>query len=118
MASDHVTRPHGGARSKILHANDLLRGISTQARYLGEPLHRIMMFSEEVRRRACLVASFRVASYRRFHRRINDAQLFGQTRTLRVKQLLGLNGSTGSLRSRRSQRRYSDARPFSSHFAG
>ena len=29
--------------------NDLLRGISAQARYLGEPMHRIMMFSKEVR---------------------------------------------------------------------
>ena len=48
----------------------------------------------------------------------NDAQLFGQSRTLRIKQLLGLNGSTGSVRSRRSRRRYSDARRFSSRFAG
>jgi hypothetical protein len=39
---------------------------------------------------------------------LDDAQLFGQSRTLRIKQLLGLDGSTGSLRSRRS-RRYSDA---------
>ena len=29
--------------------NDLLRGISAQTRHLGEPLHRIMMFSKEVR---------------------------------------------------------------------
>jgi Enoyl-(Acyl carrier protein) reductase len=40
--------------------------------------------------------------------KLDDAQLFGQSRTLRIKQLLGLDGSTGSLRSRRS-RRYSDA---------
>ena len=33
----------------------------------------------------------------------DDAQLFGQSRTLRIKQLLGLDGSTGSLRSRRSR---------------
>jgi hypothetical protein len=39
---------------------------------------------------------------------LDNAQLFGQSRTLRIKQLLGLNISTGSLRSRRS-RRYSDA---------
>jgi hypothetical protein len=39
---------------------------------------------------------------------LDDAQLFDQSRTLRIKQLLGLDGSTGSLRSRRS-RRYSDA---------
>ena len=29
--------------------------------------------------------------------RRNDAQLFGQSRTLRIKQLLGLDGSTGSI---------------------
>jgi len=34
---------------------------------------------------------------------LDDAQLFGQSRTLRIKQLLGLDGSTGSLRSRRSR---------------
>jgi hypothetical protein len=39
----------------------------------------------------------------------NDAQLFVQSRTLRIKQLLGLNGSTGLIRSRRSRRRYSAA---------
>jgi hypothetical protein len=39
---------------------------------------------------------------------LDDAQLFGQSRTLRIKQLLGLNDSTCSLRSRRS-RPYSDA---------
>jgi len=32
---------------------------------------------------------------------LNDAQLFGQSRTLRIKQLLGFNSSTGSIRSRR-----------------
>jgi hypothetical protein len=42
-------------------------------------------------RRACLVASIRVASYRRAEH--GDAQLFGQSRTLRVKQLLGLESS-------------------------
>jgi len=26
---------------------------------------------------------------------LDDAQLFGQSRTLRIKQLLGLDGSTG-----------------------
>ena len=46
-------------------------------------------------RRACLVASVRVASYRRVSSEPHDAQLFGQSRTLRTKQLLGLNGSTG-----------------------
>lgn len=49
-----------------------------------------------------------VAGCRRCPVGLNDAQLFGQSRTLRIKQLLGLDGSTGSLRSRRS-RRYSDA---------
>jgi hypothetical protein len=39
---------------------------------------------------------------------LNDAQLFAQSRTLRVKQLLGLDGSTGSIRSRRSRRCDSD----------
>jgi hypothetical protein len=39
---------------------------------------------------------------------LDNAQLFGQSRTPRIKQLLGLDGSTGSLRSRRS-RPYSDA---------
>ena len=34
----------------------------------------------------------------------HDAQLFSQSRTLRTKQLLGLNGSTGLIRSRRSRR--------------
>jgi hypothetical protein len=42
--------------------------------------------------------------------RRNDAQLSVQSRTLRIKQLLGLNGSTGSIRSRRSRRRHSDLR--------
>jgi hypothetical protein len=42
-------------------------------------------------RRACLVASIRVASYCRAEP--GDAQLFGQSRTLRVKQLLGLESS-------------------------
>jgi hypothetical protein len=42
---------------------------------------------------------------------LHDAQLFGQSRTLRIKQLLGLDGSTGSLRSRHSGR-YSDALVF------
>jgi hypothetical protein len=42
-------------------------------------------------RRACLVASIRVASYCRAEH--GDAQLFGQSRTLRVKQLLGLESS-------------------------
>jgi hypothetical protein len=46
-------------------------------------------------RRACLVASIRVASYRRAER--DDAQLFGQSRTLRVKQLLGLACSMANL---------------------
>jgi len=46
-------------------------------------------------RRACLVASIRVASYRRAEQ--GDAQLFGQSRTLRVKQLLGLNCSMANL---------------------
>src|SRR5438132_14379736 len=41
-------------------------------------------------RRACLVASFRVASYRGSWRERRDAQLFGQSRTLWIKQLLGL----------------------------
>jgi hypothetical protein len=51
-------------------------------------------------RRARLITAVRVASYRRFSPRPNDAQLFDQSRTLRIKQLLGLNGSTGSIRSR------------------
>jgi hypothetical protein len=42
-------------------------------------------------RRACLVASIRVASYCRAEH--GNAQLFGQSRTLRVKQLLGLESS-------------------------
>ena len=46
-------------------------------------------------RRACLVASVRVASYRGAHRSPHDAQLFTQSRTLRTTQLLGLNSSTG-----------------------
>jgi hypothetical protein len=46
-------------------------------------------------RRACLVASTRVASYRRA--RTRDAQLFGQSRTLRIKQLLGLACSMANL---------------------
>jgi hypothetical protein len=46
-------------------------------------------------RRACLVASFRVAGYRRWHR--NDAQLFVQSCTLRIKQLLGLARSMATL---------------------
>ena len=46
-------------------------------------------------RRACLVASIRVASYRRAEH--GDAQLFGQSRTLRVKQLLGLDCSMANL---------------------
>ena len=46
-------------------------------------------------RRACLVASVRVASYRGAHRSPHDAQLFTQSRTLRTIQLLGLNSSTG-----------------------
>ena len=41
-------------------------------------------------RRACLVASVRVAGYRRCPVEPDDAQLFGQSRTLRIKQLLGL----------------------------
>jgi len=48
----------------------------------------------------------------------DDAQLFGQSRTLRIKQLLGLNGSTGSLRSRRSQQRYSEPGPIFIAFRG
>jgi hypothetical protein len=54
------------------------------------------------------LAVVRVAGCRRRPAALDDAQLFGQSRRLRIKQLLGLNGSTGSLRSRRS-RRYSDA---------
>jgi hypothetical protein len=42
-------------------------------------------------RRTCLIASIRVASYCRAEH--GDAQLFGQSRTLRVKQLLGLENS-------------------------
>jgi hypothetical protein len=42
----------------------------------------------------------------------NDAQLFVQSRTLRTKQLLGLTGSTGLIRSHRSRRRYSAASIF------
>jgi len=37
----------------------------------------------------------------------DDAQLFGQSRTLRIKQLLGLDGSMANSRSRRSQHRHS-----------
>jgi hypothetical protein len=49
-------------------------------------------------RRACLVASLRVASYRRFREEnADDAQLFGQSRTLRVKQLHGLACSMANL---------------------
>jgi len=48
-------------------------------------------------RRACLVASFRVASYRGSGRERHDAQLFGQSRTLRIKQLLGLDRSMANL---------------------
>ena len=39
----------------------------------------------------------------------HDAQLFVQSRTLRIKQLLGLTGSTGLIRSHRSRRPYSAA---------
>ncbi len=46
-------------------------------------------------RRACLVASVRVASYPGSHRSPHDAQWFTQSRTLRTAQLLGLNSSTG-----------------------
>jgi hypothetical protein len=63
-------------------------------------------------RRACLVASLRVASYRRFRdENAADAQLFGQSRTPRIKQCLGLDSSTGSVRPRRS-RRHSRAADF------
>jgi hypothetical protein len=48
-------------------------------------------------RRACLVASFRVASYRGSGRERHDAQLFGQSRTLRIKQLLGFDRSMAHL---------------------
>jgi hypothetical protein len=48
----------------------------------------------------------------------NDAQSFDQSRTLRIKQLLGLDGSTGSIRSRRSRRRHSDPRPIFMSFRG
>jgi hypothetical protein len=48
----------------------------------------------------------------------HDAQLFDQSRTLRIKQLLGLNGSTGSIRSRRSRGLIVTAPPFSWLFAG
>jgi hypothetical protein len=41
-------------------------------------------------RRACLLASLRVASYRRRRQGRDDAQFFGQSRTLRITQLLGL----------------------------
>ena len=46
-------------------------------------------------RRACLVASIRVAGCREVSNGPHDAQLFGQSRTLRIKQWLGLTGSTG-----------------------
>jgi hypothetical protein len=46
-------------------------------------------------RRACLVALVRVASYRWGRVGPRDAQSFGQSRTLRIKQLLGVTGSTG-----------------------
>jgi hypothetical protein len=39
---------------------------------------------------ACLIASVRVASCRRISQAPSDAQLFDQSRTLRIKQLLGL----------------------------
>jgi hypothetical protein len=67
-------------------------------------------------RRACLVASVRVASCRRFSLGPNGAQLFGQSRTLRIKQLLGLTVSTGWLRSRRSREAIVASRQFSSPF--
>ena len=54
-------------------------------------------------RRACLVVSLRVAGYRQS----DDAQLFAQSRTLRINQLIGLTGSIGLVRSRRSRRHYS-----------
>src|SRR5213593_4716005 len=48
-------------------------------------------------RRACLLASLRVGSYRRLLGERDDAQLFGQSRTLRIKQLLGLDCSMANL---------------------
>ena len=43
--------------------------------------------------------------------RCSIIRLFDQSRTLQIKQLLGLNGSTGSIRSRRSRRCHSDRHP-------
>jgi hypothetical protein len=51
-------------------------------------------------------------------KRSNDAQLFDQSRTLRIKQLLGLDGSTGSIRSHRSRQRHSDLHPIFMIFRG
>ena len=66
-------------------------------------------------RRACLVTSIRVASYRRAR---GDAQLFGQSRTLRVKQLLGLNCSMANLDLAAPSTAILHARRFSWPFAG
>src|SRR3954469_25752021 len=57
-----------------------------------DPVRRGSLLRE---RRACLVASVRVASYREALRSPHDAQLFTQSRTLRTTPLLGLNSATG-----------------------
>lgn len=69
-------------------------------------------------RRACLVVSVRVASCRGAQASPYDAQSFDQSRTLRTKQLFGLHGSTGSIRSRRSRSAIVTPRRFSWAFAG
>ena len=60
-------------------------------------------------RRACLVASVRVAGCRRSPAELDDAQLFGQSRTLRIKQLLGLDWLHWLTSISPLPRRYSDA---------
>jgi hypothetical protein len=67
-------------------------------------------------RRACLVASIRVASYRRAKH--GDAQLFGQSRTLRIKQLLGLAYSMANLDLAAPSAAILHKRRFSCLFAG
>jgi len=53
------------------------------------------------------------------HRGINDAQLFGQSRTLRTRQLLGFDGSTGCFDLTAPRRCHSaDTHGFSCSFAG
>jgi hypothetical protein len=67
-------------------------------------------------RRACLVASIRVASYCRAKH--GDAQLFGQSRTLRIKQLLGRAYSMANLDLAAPSAAILHTRRFSCLFAG